>query len=375
LSQKNFSIRFLTIFATPCHKLEWQGFLLFLNTVKKTSGYIIFIILLLVVMFAWLVLGSATAFEAKSKYIFVRDTGKVKEQVMKQLDTAHVLRFTSMFDLAASSAAVWQRLKPGRFEIKKGENILDVVRTLRNNTQSPVRFTIIKLRLKEDLAKQIGKNFSTDSATASHFLDSNDSLHPFDVDSSTVMSLVIPDTYLIKWNTSLKNIFKKFKSENENFWNKNNRLQKAKQQGLSPLQVYTIASIVEEETNKNDEKRNIASVYINRLNKGIPLQADPTIKYALRDFSIKRIYYDYLKVESPYNTYRNKGLPPGPVCTPSQATIDAVLDAPKTDYLYFVAKSDFSGYHHFSNNYPEHEQYAKAYQKALDSLIAKKQTP
>src|SRR4051794_25628579 len=342
---------------------------------KKRSGYIFFIILLIAVVCVWLVFGSATGFETKSKYIFVRDTGNVKEQVMKQLDTGHVVRFKSVFNFVASNTGVWQRLKTGRFEIKKGENILDIVRTLRNNTQSPVRFTIIKLRLKEDLAKQIGKNFSTDSATAIHFLDSNDSLHQFDVDSSTVMSLVIPDTYLIKWNTSLKNILKKFKSENESFWNKNDRLQKAQQQGLSPFQVYTIASIVEEETNKNDEKGNVASVYINRLNKGIPLQADPTIKYALRDFGIKRIYYDYLKVESPYNTYRNKGLPPGPVCTPSQATIDAVLDAPKTDYLYFVAKSDFSGYHHFSISYAEHEQYAKAYQKALDSLIAKKTTP
>lgn len=342
---------------------------------KKISRYIIITILLLAVICVWLVFGSATAFEGKSKYIFVRDTGNIKEQVMKQIDTGHIVRFPGVFNLIASNADVWQRLKPGRFEVKKGENILTIVRTLRNNTQSPVRFTIIKLRLKEDLAKQIGKNFSTDSAAAIHFLDSNDSLKQLDVDSNTVLSLIIPDTYLIKWNTSLKNILKKIKSEGENFWKKNDRLQKAQQQGLTPLQVYTIASIIEEETNKNDEKGNIASVYINRLNKGMPLQADPTIKYALRDFSIRRIYYDYLKIESPYNTYRNKGLPPGPVCTPSQATIDAVLNAPKTEYLYFVAKNDFSGYHHFSNNFAEHEQYAKAYQKALDSLISKKQIP
>jgi UPF0755 protein len=342
---------------------------------KKKPGYIVVIILLGVILCVWLVFGSATAFETKSKYIYVRDTGNIKEQVMRQLDTGHIVRFTGVFNLVASNAGVWQRLKPGRFEVKKSENILNIVRTLRNNTQSPVRFTIIKLRLKEDLARQIAKNFSTDSLTAIRFLDNNDSLQQLDLDTNTVMSMIIPDTYLIKWNTSLKNILKKLKSDNETFWKKNDRLKKAQQQGLTPLQVYTIASIIEEETNKKDEKGNIASVYINRLNKDMPLQADPTIKYALRDFSIKRIYYDYLKVESPYNTYRYKGLPPGPVCTPSQATIDAVLDAPKTDYLYFVAKSDFSGYHHFSNNYTEHEQYAKAYQKALDSLIAKKQTP
>jgi len=342
---------------------------------KKRSGYIIIIILLLVIICIWLVFGPATAFNEKSKYIFVRDTGNIKEQVMKQIDTGNIVRFKSVFNLIASNADVWQRLKPGRFEIKKDENLLKIVRTLRNNTQSPVRFIIIKLRVKEDLAKQIGKNFSIDSSTTIHFLNNDDSLKQLNVDSNTVFSMIIPDTYLIRWNSSLKNILRKFQSANENFWKKNNRLQKAQQQSLTPLQVYTIASIIEEETNKNDEKGNIASVYINRLKKGMPLQADPTIKYALRDFSIKRIYYEYLKIESPYNTYRNTGLPPGPVCTPSQATIDAVLDAPKTDYLYFVAKSDFSGYHHFSNNYAEHEQYAKAYQQALDSLIAKKQTP
>lgn len=340
---------------------------------KKILRFIVVIILLLLIVGAWLVFGSATTFDAKSKYIYVQDTGNIKEQVMAQLDTGHIIRFAGLFELAASNTNVWQRLKPGRFEIKKGESIFNIVRTLRNNTQSPVRFTITKLRLKEDLARQIGKNFSTDSATAIHFLNNNDSLLPLGVDSNTVLSMFIPDTYLIRWNTSLKNILKRFKSESEDFWKKDDRLQKAQQQGLTPLQVYIIASIIEEETNKNDEKGNIASVYINRLNKGMPLQADPTIKYALRDFSIKRIYYDYLKVESPYNTYRNAGLPPGPVCTPSKATIEAVLNAPKTDYLYFVARGDFSGYHHFSNNFAEHEQYAKAYQKALDSLIAKKQ--
>ena len=138
-------------------------------------------------------------------------------------------------------------------------------------------------------------------------------------------------------------------------------------------QVYTIASIVEEETNKNDEKGNVASVYINRYHKGMPLGADPTIKFALKDFSLKRIYFKHLSVQSPFNTYRNKGLPPGPICTPSTKTIDAVLNAPKTDYLFFVAKSNFNGYHTFSTTYAEHKKNAGIYQKALDELILRKQ--
>ncbi|HXL58792.1 MAG TPA: endolytic transglycosylase MltG [Chitinophagaceae bacterium] len=339
---------------------------------KKIILYIAVFLVLGVIIGAWLVFGSATTFLEKHKYIFVRE-GNIKEQVLTQLDTGNIIRFPAVFNLVAAQGKVWEKLKPGRFEVKKGESIFDIVRTLRNNTQSPVRLTINKLRLKEDLARQIGKNFSIDSASAIQFLNNNDSLLQLNVDSNTVFSIVIPDTYLIKWNTSLKNILNRLKNESENFWNKNDRLHKAENQGLTPLQVYILASIVEEETNKNDEKGNIASVYVNRINKGMPLGADPTIKYALRDFSIKRIYYGYLNVESPYNTYRYKGLPPGPVCTPSQVTIDAVLDMPKTDYLFFVAKSDFSGYHHFSNNFAEHEQYAKQYQKALDSLIAKKQ--
>lgn len=342
---------------------------------KTNIKYILIIPFVLCLVLAWLVFGPATVFKGKNKFLFVRDTGDIRQQVMTQLDTGNIIRFPGFFGYIASQSDVWEKLKPGRFEVKKGESLFNIVRTLRNNTQSPVRLTITKLRTKEDLAKVIGRFFSTDSLTAIRFLENNDSLLQLDVDSNTVMSLVIPDTYLIRWNTSLKNILKRLKTESTGFWNKNERLDKARQQGLTPLQVYTIASIIEEETNKNDEKGNIASVYINRLNKGMPLQADPTIKYAMHDFSIKRIYEKYTHVQSPFNTYENKGLPPGPICTASKTTIDAVLDAPKTDYLYFVAKSDFSGYHHFSSNYAEHEQYAKLYQQALDSLLSKKQSP
>ena len=156
------------------------------------------------------------------------------------------------------------------------------------------------------------------------------------------------------------------------FWSQNNRIQKAASKGMSQNQIYTLASIVEEETNFDSDKSLIASVYQNRLNKQMPLQACPTIKYAMQDFTITRIYEKYLSNASPYNTYRIKGLPPGPICTPAGKTIDLVLDAPKTDYIYFVAKADFSGYHHFSNNYAEHDRYAKEYQKKLDAYQAKK---
>ncbi len=205
------------------------------------------------------------------------------------------------------------------------------------------------------------------------YLKNSDSLSKFNVNENTAMTLVIPNTYEFYWSTPTGKILKKLSDERDAFWKRNNRLKKAEDMALSPNQVYTIASIVEEETNKNDEKGNVASVYINRYHKGMPLGADPTIKFALKDFSLKRIYFKHLAVVSPYNTYRNKGLPPGPICTPSTKTIDAVLDAPKTDYLFFVARSDFNGYHTFSVSYAEHQKNAAIYQKALDELILRKQ--
>ncbi len=241
-----------------------------------------------------------------------------------------------------------------------------------SNRQS--RLVINKLRTANDFAKLIGKNFSTDSVHACNYFTSNDSLQQLGVDTNTLMTLVIPDTYIMYWNTSLTNIMKRLQDERDKFWEEKNRLQKADSAGLTPKQVVTIASIVEEETNKNDEKGNVASVYINRYRKGMPLGADPTIKFALKDFGLRRILYGHLMVESPYNTYRNKGLPPGPICTPSEKSIDAVLNAPSTDYLFFVAKSDFSGYHHFSNTYAEHMQYARLYQKALNERVKNRGT-
>jgi UPF0755 protein len=163
-------------------------------------------------------------------------------------------------------------------------------------------------------------------------------------------------------------IFQKLNAENKKFWN-TERTRQADKHGFSNKEMYILASIVEEETNANADKGKIASVYINRINKGMRLAADPTVKFALNDFSLKRIYFKHLRVQSPYNTYVNTGLPPGPICTPSLKTLDAVLNVPKTDYTFFVAKPDFSGYSNFATTYDQHKVYAKAYQQALDSLV------
>ena len=195
-------------------------------------------------------------------------------------------------------------------------------------------------------------------------------LAAYNVNSNTFLTTVIPNTYSIYWNTAPQKIFDKLHSEKEKFWNKD-RLNKAKALNLTPEEVYTMASIVEEETNKEHDKGLIASVYLNRISAGIKLQADPTVKFAMKNFALKRIFFKHLTFDSPFNTYRNTGLPPGPICTPSVKTIDAVLNAPKTNYIYFVAKPDWSGLSNFTHSDVEHMINAKKYQRFLDSVNIK----
>lgn len=330
------------------------------------------IILLFILIGAWILFSSATNFDEKKKYLYVRDLNNVPDNILHQTDTAHLIKNFGAFKTLAAAWNVWSRVKPGRFEIAKGENLYSILQKLRHNEQSDVRLVINKLRINEDLAKVIGKTFSSDSSQTISFLNDNEALKYLGIDSNLITSIIIPDTYFFNWTSSPKIIIERLKNEHEKFWEKDNRRQKADALGLSPLQVTTIASIVEEETNKNDEKGNIASVYINRFKKGMPLGADPTIKFALKDFKLKRILYKDLEISSPYNTYINKGLPPGPICTPQTVTIDAVLNAPRTDYLFFVAESSFNGYHHFSNNFAEHDRYAKLYQQALTVFMKRK---
>ena len=339
---------------------------------KRILGWLVLIILILSSVVAWLLFGSSTAFNEKSKYFIIYEGQTNKETVLSILKNDGIISQTIGLSLIGSVTTVWPKIKSGKYEVKKGQSAFDIARMLRNGKQAEIRLVINKFRTTSDLAKLIGKQFSTDSTMAMQFLTSNDSLQQFAVDTTQLFTLIIPDTYIFYWNTPLVKIMRKLKENSDLFWQKNNRLAKAQSKGLSKDEAYTLASIVEEETNFDSDKYKIASVYLNRLLKGMPLQACPTIKYAMKDFTLTRIYEKYLSNPSPYNTYRKKGLPPGPICTPSAKTIDIILEAPATDYLFFVAKSDFSGYHHFSSNYAEHDKYAKEYQRQLDIYMANK---
>lgn len=276
------------------------------------------------------------------------------------------------FLLLAKLLNVESKIKPGKFLVKRHTSLLTLIRNLRNNQQVTVKLVLNKVRTRAELARLIGNNLSIDSATADTFFNSNDSLSPFGTDTSTLLTLFIPNTYTLYWSTPLSKLMLKIKDQHNLFWKAENRTAKAAALGLTTNQVYTLASIVEEECNYDSDKSLIASVYLNRLRKNMRLQACPTIKFAMQNFTLTRIYNKYLTNPSPYNTYVHLGLPPGPICTPSPTTIDLVLNAPKTDYLYFVAKADFSGYHHFSTNIEEHGKFAKEYQLKLDEYQKRK---
>ena len=337
---------------------------------KKIIRYTFFVILAILYFYTWRIFGSNTNFEESKKSVFIK-TGSTFLRVRKELDIKGVVSNTKSFSLLAKLSGYKQNIIPGKYVFEKGASLYTIIKTLKSGRQTPVNLVINKLRTKEDFAMKIAANFECDSTSVINFINNNDSLAAFNVDSNTVMTAVVPNTYSLIWNTSFSKIFRRLYNEQQKFWN-DERKKKAAAAGLTPQQVYTLASIVEEETNKEEDKGKIASVYINRINKGMRLGADPTVKFALKDFGLKRIYEKHLRVQSPYNTYLNSGLPPGPICTPSTKTIDAVLNAPATGYLYFVAKPDLNGYSNFASTYEEHLRFAKAYQQALDTLMLKK---
>jgi UPF0755 protein len=315
---------------------------------------------------AYMVLGSGTNFNEASKTILVDESNTNKEGLIKLLKEKDIISNAFVFEQLGNQLKIWDRFKSGKYKINKGESPLDIARIFRNNKQAEVNLVINKIRTVKDFARLIGRNFSTDSATALSILTNPATLATINADSNSLIFNIIPNTYNFYWSTPVEKMLEKLAVESKKFWDNNDRTNKAANLGLTPYQVYTIASIVEEETNNDAEKGNIASVYINRMNKGMNLAADPTVKFALKDFAIKRVLHEHLNVQSPYNTYKVKGLPPGAICTPSKKTIDAVLAATPTDYLFFCADASFNGTHHFSSNYAEHEQYAKAYHRAQD---------
>jgi UPF0755 protein len=247
-----------------------------------------------------------------------------------------------------------------------------ILRLFTAGLQTPVKVSIVHARTNEDLAKLIAKQLIFNEEDILPYLNSRDSLAEYNFDPISVKSMIIPNTYEFYWTSTPKKFLDKMFAEYQKFWN-DDRIQKAEKIGLSPLEVSTLASIVQAEQSKNiTEQPTIAGLYMNRLRKKIPLQADPTVIYAIQDFNRKRLLKSDLQIDSPYNTYKYAGLPPGPINLPSINALDAVLNYVSHEYIYMCAKDDFSGFHYFSTTLNQHQIYAQRYQKALNSRGIKK---
>lgn len=264
---------------------------------------------------------------------------------------------------------IWGRIadksniRSGSYAVKPGDKAYSLAKRMRNGQQDPVKLTFNNLRLMSDLAERVGVQLQM---SPQQFADAVDSiLSARGVKKEMYPAYFLPDTYEFYWTASPATVVDRLLSYHDKFWNEE-RIEKAKKLALSPEQVSVVASIVEEETAMSDERPKVARLYLNRLSKGIKLQADPTVKYAVGDFGMRRILNKHLAVDSPYNTYRYEGLPPGPVRIPSGRTLDAVLNAPTHDYLFMCAKEDFSGYHNFAVDFATHQANARRYQQELN---------
>lgn len=270
-----------------------------------------------------------------------------------------------VFDWLARRKNYDNMIHPGRYEINDGDSYLEVIDMLRAGKQKPVKVTFNNVRTIDQLAGKVGGRIETDSISIISYLQDDSNYAGDGFSRETIIGVFIPNTYELYWNTSAEGFYKRMLREYKSFWNEE-RLKQAADLGLTENEVSILASIVDEEVAKSDEKPRIAGVYLNRIRIGMPLQADPTIRFALNDFTISRVLNKHLVIDSPYNTYKYKGLPPGPVACPSIEGIEAVLNAEKHNYLYFVAKADFSGYHNFSRSLAEHNRYANLYKRELD---------
>lgn len=300
----------------------------------------------------------------KTAYLYIPTDASFND-VMRILGEKHFLLKTASFEWVAELLKYKQNVHPGKYQIRAGMNNKELVLLLRSGKQLPVKLIFNTVRTKEQLAGKVSKQIEADSVSILKLLNDEIFLKTYHLTADAALALFIPNTYQFYWNTSAEQFLNRMFKEHEQFWT-DNKNEKAKEMGLNPIQVAILASIVEQETKRDNEKEMIAGVYMNRLKKSMKLQADPTLVYALGDFTIKRVLDGYKDIDSPYNTYMYAGLPPGPICLPSIVSLNAVLNYRKHDYLYFCAKEDFSGYHNFASTYTQHLVNARKFQKGLN---------
>jgi len=310
---------------------------------------------------------SVTSHEA---YFYVY-TGDSYDQVLERIKAQNIVRHPALFDFAAARMDYPDMVKPGRYKLTPGMNNRRFIGNLRGGYQDAVKLQFANIRLKEDFAGFLGRNFEADSVAFSAILNNEAVAEKYGFTKDNFYTMFIPDTYNIYWNTSPDKVIERLYEEYRKFWTEE-RLEKAKALNLTPVEVSILASIVRGEALHNDEMSQIAGLYLNRLKKGMLLQADPTVIFAHNDFTIRRVLNRHLILDNPYNTYRYKGLPPGPINMPPIVAIDAVLNPAQHNYIYMCAKEDFSGYHAFAETVTEHQVNARKFQKALDERNIKR---
>lgn len=301
----------------------------------------------------------------KDQAIFYIPTGSDFEYVIDGLEKEGIVEDQKSFRWVAIRKGYDKAVKPGRYKIRNGLNNNELINLLRSGDQDPVMVVFNNVRTLQQVAGKVSKYLEADSSSLAAYLADPGVMERFGFESSTFSSMFIPNTYEFFWTATPEDFIERMNSEYRKFWD-GTRDRRAKKLDMTRLEVVTLASIVDEETFFDEENAMVAGVYLNRIERGIPLQADPTLKFALGDFTLKRILNEDKKIDSPYNTYRNKGLPPGPISIPSISAIDGVLEYEKHNYLYFCARSDFSGYHEFARTLAQHNRNAREYQRALN---------
>jgi UPF0755 protein len=335
---------------------------------KSTKGLIIFLLLsILGISFSFyayqIVYTPNILVDKEDRLILVKD-GSTFKDIQKELHDGDFVQDLVSFSFLARITGYDDQIKPGRYGLRKNMTNMEALRILRSGKQEPVRITFNNVRLVSDLAEKVSRNLELTPQEFEVKLIEFALANKDGFDKHNVIAMFIPNTYEVYYNIAPEALIKRMRNEYENFWNES-RKQKAAAIGLSPVEVSVLASIVQAETVKREEAPTIASLYLNRLKQGIPLQADPTLVFAVGDFSLKRVLNEHKEIDSPYNTYRYAGLPPGPINLPEINSIDAVLNYVPSNYLYMCAKEDFSGYHNFTSDYNEHMNNAIRYQRAL----------
>ncbi len=302
----------------------------------------------------------------ETTYLYIH-TNSGFDDVKKILYQENYIIDKASFEWLCEKKGYNVKVKSGRYLLKNHMSNNELINMLRSGRQEAVKLTFNNIRTKKQFAGRIGKQIEADSASLINLLNDEDFLKKYGFNTENVMCIFMPDTYEMFWDTPAEKFFEKMHDHYQKFWNES-RKQKAADMGLKPTEVVILASIVYQETKKKDEMSQVAGVYLNRIEKKMPLQADPTVIFALGDFSIKRLLNYQLQTESPYNTYKNLGLTPGPICLPEAFVVEKVLDYEKHDYIFFFFFLDFSGYHNFAETGAQHAVNAQKYHNALNKL-------